>query len=293
MPVDDIYSTQLPLGATRDLWAHIRVHGLESFENGVLNSLNLGLLGFGRVTLDAAFQSDDRQSFYNEINVVLGGRGFLRFDGREVEMKAGQVYLFPAGADRLAHRNASLQKIYFQFRALVNGCELLHRTGPLSAPLPPALGRVLAERLRPGKPPGLLDIRAQALACLALFSDPLGGMIRGRREHLRSFEPFFNYVAQRLNGEFSLADFGARQGLRAKTFAAQFKKAFGESPKKYFLREKLNRLKEALYYSDRPLGEISEAFGFSDQYYFSRFFKKESGMNPTEFRHSVASVGRK
>jgi AraC-like DNA-binding protein len=288
--MDEIYSMQTALGASRAVHRRIRSSGLESFENEVFNSLNLALLGFGKVVLDKTFRHDDPQSFFNEMNVVLSGRGRLRFDGRELEMVPGRVYLFPAGGSRLAHRNVALQKIYFQFRAVVNGGELLRGSGPLSAPLPAALRRELVARHVRGGSPEILQVRADALRCLSLFSAPLSRLIRERREDFRRFEPFFQYVGERLQGEFSLADFGSRHGQRAKTFAAQFKKRFGEAPKKYFLREKLNRIKEALYYSDRTLGEISETFGFSDQYYFSRFFRKLTGMSPSDYRQSLGNA---
>ena len=42
----------------------------------------------------------------------------------------------------------------------------------------------------------------------------------------------------------------------------------------------MNRAKELLATTDMKLWEIAEETGFSDQFYFSRQFKKHTGMPP-------------
>ena len=48
----------------------------------------------------------------------------------------------------------------------------------------------------------------------------------------------------------------------------------------------LSKAKEALTTTDKPITEIALSLGYSDPYTFSHFFKKQSGMNPTDFRAS-------
>ena len=38
---------------------------------------------------------------------------------------------------------------------------------------------------------------------------------------------------------------------------------------------------------DLSLGEIAELSGFSDRYYFSKLFKKETGITPSQYRASL------
>ncbi|MBI4976568.1 MAG: helix-turn-helix transcriptional regulator [Spirochaetes bacterium] len=287
MPVDKNYSLSMPLGTQRSMNRRILSVGLESYENGVFNSMNITLLGFGKVMLDRQFRSEERRSFCNEMNVVFKGRGRLRYNGKETIMTPGNVYFFPAGGSMSAYGNEPLYKYYFQFRMLMNGCEVFRDARALSVKAP----RDILVKLSAGtasRPPDILAVRAHALGCLSLFSKQLGSLIEHRRGDYSRFEPFFRYVNEHLNGEFSLADYGEHSGQSAKNFAAQFKKQFGESPKKYFLREKVNRIKEALFYSDRMLSEIGDTFGFSDQFYFSRFFKKMTGITPSDYRSSIA-----
>ena len=278
----------MPLGTERDMNSRIRTVGLSSFENDVFNSMNITLLGFGKVMLDEDFRSEDRHSFCNEINVILKGRGRLRYNGRDTIMTPGNAYFFPAGGSMLAHGNEPLYKYYFQFRAQMNGCEVFHDARPLTADAPRAMIAGLSADA--AHAPDILSARANVLRCLSLFSGELFPLIAHRRDDLSRFEPFFRYVNEHLNGEFSLADYGSYSGQKPKNFAAQFKEQFGESPKKYFLREKADRIKEALYHSGDPLSGIGDAFGFSDQFYFSRFFKKMTGVTPSDYRASVKAA---
>lgn len=60
--------------------------------------------------------------------------------------------------------------------------------------------------------------------------------------------------------------------------------AYGQSPVKYINGLKLARAKELLSQNECSLENVSELSGFNNIYYFFRFFKKNLGMTPTEYR---------
>jgi YesN/AraC family two-component response regulator len=41
------------------------------------------------------------------------------------------------------------------------------------------------------------------------------------------------------------------------------------------------------------VGDISIAIGVDDPSYFTRFFRKSTGMTPSEFRHQMAKEGKR
>ena len=66
------------------------------------------------------------------------------------------------------------------------------------------------------------------------------------------------------------------------------------SPLKYIALYKTNQIKPFLtLYPNKSIKEICEEFGFEDQCYFSRFFKKNTGESPTEYRNRVNSFNEK
>ncbi len=58
----------------------------------------------------------------------------------------------------------------------------------------------------------------------------------------------------------------------------------GKSPKQIIDQKKTERVKLELQHSVRSLQEIAFDNGFSSQQHFTRFFKKQTGMAPSEFR---------
>lgn len=67
-------------------------------------------------------------------------------------------------------------------------------------------------------------------------------------------------------------------------FAHLFRESVGMSPYAYFTLLRLEKAKELLSYTNVPIGAVGEAIGYNDQNYFSRFFKKQVGVTPTEYR---------
>ena len=50
---------------------------------------------------------------------------------------------------------------------------------------------------------------------------------------------------------------------------------------------RVNWAKSLLKDSDMSVGEVSVAIGVDDPSYFTRFFRKSTGMTPSEFRHRM------
>ncbi len=62
------------------------------------------------------------------------------------------------------------------------------------------------------------------------------------------------------------------------------KRATGMSLHKYLLGVRIARAIDLLEESNDSISEIAESCGFQNIYYFSRYFKKAVGVNPTEYR---------
>jgi AraC-like DNA-binding protein len=67
-------------------------------------------------------------------------------------------------------------------------------------------------------------------------------------------------------------------------FRGQFKASTGISPHQYHLHVKINKAKELLEEQRLEIKEIAALLGFNDPYYFSRLFKKKTGLAPSELR---------
>ena len=73
-------------------------------------------------------------------------------------------------------------------------------------------------------------------------------------------------------------------GVERRRFAYLFEQHTGMNPSNYLTEYRIRRSKELLKYDDSPVAEIAECVGYVDCFYFSRVFKKCTGMSPTAYR---------
>lgn len=67
---------------------------------------------------------------------------------------------------------------------------------------------------------------------------------------------------------------------------AIFQKYTQHAPMDFFISLKMKRACQLLRASDCYIYEVAQRLGYTDQYYFSRIFKKVVGMSPKEYRES-------
>ena len=73
-------------------------------------------------------------------------------------------------------------------------------------------------------------------------------------------------------------------------FIESFKSVYGATPMNYRAAKQSEQAKLLLRDTDLSVSAVAELCGFSDPLYFSRRFRKYTGMSPTEFRRSTLPV---
>jgi len=63
-----------------------------------------------------------------------------------------------------------------------------------------------------------------------------------------------------------------------------FSSVEGETIEHYYIKQRVEKVKELLVYDELSLGEISYQLGYSSVAHFSSQFKKETGLTPSYFR---------
>ena len=87
-----------------------------------------------------------------------------------------------------------------------------------------------------------------------------------------------------IKDNFTVADYAAEIHLSVDRFSHLFTEIIGVTPKQYLITTRIEAAKELLINSDLTVLQISEAVGTSNQNYFSRIFKKHTGLSPSEYR---------
>ncbi len=88
--------------------------------------------------------------------------------------------------------------------------------------------------------------------------------------------------------EYSLSSLSEDYHLNRYYLSHLFKKVTGYSVMEYLSRCRLAAAKRYLTSTDLPIGDIVEKCGFRDNSDFSRLFKSQNGMSPSEFRKNFS-----
>jgi AraC-like DNA-binding protein len=85
----------------------------------------------------------------------------------------------------------------------------------------------------------------------------------------------------------TLVDCADEAGLSPWHLLRSFRGAFGETPKQFLTRLRLEQAQHLLTVTDRPVTEVCFDVGFSSLGTFSTLFKRAVGCPPTEYRRRV------
>ncbi|OGV81784.1 MAG: hypothetical protein A3K19_26325 [Lentisphaerae bacterium RIFOXYB12_FULL_65_16] len=87
---------------------------------------------------------------------------------------------------------------------------------------------------------------------------------------------------------FDLKGFAAEQRISYSYARRVFKETTGYTPVQFFTRAKIQLARDALAGTGENIGRIGRRLGFGDSHYFSRTFRKFTGLSPKEYRQSLS-----
>ena len=84
--------------------------------------------------------------------------------------------------------------------------------------------------------------------------------------------------------KIKLRDVAKSFGIHPNYLTRIFHEKYGISPKQYLISLKLKKARRLLTTTELPVSVISSSLGFDDQLAFSKIFKKEFAVSPSEYR---------
>lgn len=97
-------------------------------------------------------------------------------------------------------------------------------------------------------------------------------------------DAIIDYIAENYGRALDNAAIGKKFGYHPNYINRLFVKQTGMSLHRYILNFRISQAVTQLFYTKRSLVEISQNCGFPDYAYFSRVFKQQHGISPSEYR---------
>lgn len=98
------------------------------------------------------------------------------------------------------------------------------------------------------------------------------------------FNRFLTLVANHFRTNSDVAFYADCLNVTATYLAQVCHRVSGKSPKNIIDRQVTESIATELRQSDKPLQEIAADHGFSSQAHFSKFYKKQTGLSPSDYR---------
>jgi len=92
------------------------------------------------------------------------------------------------------------------------------------------------------------------------------------------------YIGKHFSEKLTLADTARYLGVSAPYLSARFKRVTGLAFTDYLLRVRMEEARSLLRGTEFPIMDIAVACGFGDQSYFTRVFKRYTGLSPRKYR---------
>ena len=255
--------------------------------NEIINNVSLEILISGY--LEAGTEWSKTRTFpppYAKLYFILGGDAFIISGGIRTELRPGRVYLIPS---ELVYDNgcaSGIHFLYFNIR-LMNGHGqdlLASYKRPLESDFENMRTFTLVKKYLSQSMIDSISLKADLMSVVMELISTAPEVRLGFRSYSDCVRRALDFIDRNLSIGLRIDDICRKIYVARSTLIKYFGAEVGMSIGEYITSEVMTRCEQLLCETDLQIGEISERFGFCDQFYFSRRFKEKYGETPQKYR---------
>ncbi len=241
---------------------------------------------------NAKHHSRSRKNGINEYILLycLAGEGWIKINGKTIHLTPNTGYIIP---ENTGHKYGSSLKdawsiywVHFSGVYASTFCKRFSTTSDTSIKIAFDESRItllndiikLLEIDFTDEKVELTHFKSIALLSSLCYSNALNTVLEDKISH--SIE----YMKTHLNRPLTIEVLATLACYSISRYSELFKLKTGYSPIQFFIRLKIQKSCEYLYFTNIAIKEICQEVGFDDPYYFSRMFKKQISVSPSEYR---------
>lgn len=102
-----------------------------------------------------------------------------------------------------------------------------------------------------------------------------------------------DYITKKYSEPVRIKEIADYLGLDRSYLCKLFKRATNYTPMEYLISFRIRKARQLLKQTDLPIQHIAYSVGYSDPFAFSKLFKRETGMSPSDYRANSVEQARK
>ncbi len=114
---------------------------------------------------------------------------------------------------------------------------------------------------------------------------------RGSSSRQRCLRLMLDWISDAYSRPVTIEQIAAAGGVTPRECQRIFSALLGETPSQALLERRISAAQGMLAFGDAPISEVAANCGFSDPGYFSKQFRRASGVSPREYRASARRGG--
>lgn len=258
------------------------------FLNTGWNSIHMEILENALFTGDSSWYHPHIVSPFNRLYFIMDGDIYLESEQGRQPLRPGHMYLIPAFSCYTYGCSGTMCKFYIHFNLeLLPGVDLFSQLETFQElPYEESLLRTILTELKKESLSGLLHLKTLIWDVLYDFfiHTPNSADYLDRFKGFYRQKQVLEYLSANLHAGLRIPDIANDLHTPRHTLSRSFHQDTGQRLKEYMELLLLQKARNLLLRTDMSITEISEALGFSDPFYFSRFFKKAERISPREYR---------
>jgi AraC-like DNA-binding protein len=251
----------------------------------IMQNLSLRVLEQRHIRLDTRWNFPGTTSPFNRLYIVTAGTGTVSFRHATLTLEKNRAYLLPLHTTFDLKCTHFLEKYYAHFRLELYGRDVFENiTTWRETALAPALVKRIAALAHSGQVGDCLTLRSIILDILGRWASVSVTDMAVAHRQAEEYGPLFRYIDSHCRAGLTMPQLAGVLGLTPNILSKRFRRDMGISVKKFYTRRLVQRAQEELVLTGKRINEIAAGLQFSDEFYFSNFFRKMTGLAPRAYR---------
>jgi len=256
-----------------------------------VSGVSIQILEAEYAKLDSRWRKSGVCSPYSRLYYIISGEGKLRIYQNSaatyqiISLLPGNLYLIPNGLRYDYWCEDRLEKVYFHINVfLQSGLELFYGCEePCCQPVAEGLPVQMKQWLLSENSGEYFKLQGQLYHAVGMFMQAVSLENKVNQRFSTPVKSFFERKWE-WKQNASISQIAKCLNIADSTLVKKFKKETGMTIGYYREQLIMFRARQMLAMDQLSIGQIAEQLGFSDQFYFCKYFKQRQGQPPTAYR---------